>query len=411
MKICFIVPPNPTALEDRIDPHLGVLSVAAVVRERGHEVDYIEWDLAAGLGDFPAADIYGITAYGINYRTATHIAALCKLVYPESTTVIGGPVASDLPQRCLEDFDVVCIHEGEGAFLEFLERRETGRFYFGSCPSYTLGTTPPPAYDLVDWSKYSRLVMGQRAFGLMTSRGCLYNCAFCRNDRSWGRVQIQPDRAVIRDIRYCKDVTGFHAMLFWDNVFELRVSDEFLDKLGQEDIIFSYQTRGQVHNWDKKIYDAGGRVVFIGLETGDPELLKRMKKGVTPDQLRAAVYEAQKVGVNVRCGILFGFPGETPMSLERTRKFVEDLKPDQTFLSFFAPFPGTDVWRNPAKYGVTWMRPWDQYQLQGKKGWVEASLETPWLSRDAWNQLAPEMAQWWKELPRNREADHSWWRE
>lgn len=411
IKVCFIVPPNPTALADRIDPHLGVLSIAAMVREHGHEVDYVEWDSAAGLENLPEADVYGITAYGINYHIAKDIAALCKVVCPESKTVIGGPIASDLPQQCLEDFDAVVIHEGESAFLEFLECQETGRFYFGSYPAYAEGSCPPPAYDLVNWSQYSRLVMGQRAFGLMTSRGCPYNCAFCRNDRSWGSFRKQPNHVVSRDIRYCKEMTGFHAGLFWDNVFELRVSHEFLDAVGKEDIIFSYLTRGQVHGWDKEIYQAGGRVVFIGIETGDPDLLKKMNKGVTLYQIKAAVYEAQKAGINARCGIVFGFPGETPETVERTKRFVEDLKPDQTFLSFFAPFPGTDVWKNPAKYGVTWMRPWDQYRLQGKEGWVEAPIETPWMSREQWNRLAPEMAQWWKDLPRNKEADHSWWRE
>jgi len=408
MKVCFIVPSNPTALEDKSDPHLGILSVAAVVREQGYEVEYVEWDSEVQL---PEADVYGITAYGVNYRAAKNIAALCKFLYPESTTVLGGPVASDLPQQCLEDFDVVCIHEGEGAILEFLERRETNRFYFGSYPSYALGTCPPPAYDLVDWAQYPRLVMGQRAFGLMTSRGCPYNCAFCRNDRSWGGYKKQPNHIVSRDIQYCKEITGFKAALFWDNNLELRVDHDFLDRVGQEDIIFSYLTRGKAHGWDQEIYEAGGREVFIGVETGDPDLLKKMNKGITLDQIRAAVYEAQSAGIIARCGILFGFPGETPQTLERTRRFVEDLKPDQTFLSFFAPFPGTDVWKNPAKYGVTWMGPWDQYQVQGKEGWVEAQIETPWLSRAEWNRLASEMAQWWKDLPRNKEADHSWWRE
>jgi radical SAM superfamily enzyme YgiQ (UPF0313 family) len=409
MKVCFIVPPNPTAIEDRIDPHLGLLSIAAVVREKGYEVEYVEWEM--NLTFPPPADVYGVTAYGINYQMAVDIGKACKAFFPESKVIVGGPIASILPQRCLEDFDAVCIGEGEGAFLEFLNLGKTGRFYFGHNVPYVQGRTPPPAYDLADWSMYSRLVMGQRAFGLVTSRGCPYNCAFCQNDRKWDRFRKQPHYAVARDVRYCKEVTGFKAATFWDNSFELRIDYEFLDMIGQEDIIFSYQARGAVHKWNEEIYQAGGRVVFIGLETGDPDLLRQMNKGLTLDQIKAAVHQVQEAGILARCGILFGFPGETPQTLERTRKFVEEVKPDQTFLTFFAPFPGTDVWRNPAKYGVTWMAPWDQQRFQGKEGWVEASIETPWMSREEWNRQAVEMAEWWRSLPRRKDADHSWWRD
>ena len=404
-KVCFIVPPNPTALEDRIDPHLGMLCMASVVREKGYEVEYVEWD-----GRVPEADVYGITSYGVNYGIAVAIAASCKSCFPESKTIFGGPVATFLPQRCLEDFDAVCIGEGEAAILEFLEKRETNRFYFGAYSIYELGYSPPPAYDLVDWGKYSRLVMGERAFELMTSRGCPYNCAFCCNDRRWNRFRKQPLQTVLRDIRYGKSVTGFSSAQFWDSSLEERVDSAFLEALGRENITFFYQARGSDHGWDKEIYQAGGRVAFIGLETADPDGLKKMRKGLTPDEIKRAIHKSQDAGISVRCGLLFGFPGETPSTLATTRRFVEEMNVDQVFLSFFVPFPGSDVWQNPAKYGVTWMAPWYKQRIQDKRGWVEASIETPWMSRNAWNAQAQEMAAWWKALPRRTEADPSWGR-
>jgi radical SAM superfamily enzyme YgiQ (UPF0313 family) len=406
--VCFIVPPNPTAIADRIDPHLGMLSIAAVIRQYGYEVNYVEWEEGTMP---PPADIYAITAYGVNYRSACRLEKLSKQAAPASVSVLGGPIASALPLRCLEDFDAVCIGEGENAFLEFLRERELGRFYFGTYYPYIDGDSPPPAYDLVDWSQYSRLLMGRRAFGLATSRGCPFDCAFCANDRKWSRFRKQPLETAIRDLQYSKAVTGFDACVFWDNDMELRLSHEFLDALGQEDIIFSYQTRSCSPEWNDAIYEAGGRVAFVGLETGDPVLLNRMNKKRTLREIRESVYKIQEAGISARVGILFGFPGETPTSLKRTRKFVEEMKPDQTFLSFFSPFPGSAVWRDPALYGVTWMAPWDQHRFQGKEGWVNASVETRWMSCEQWNEEAKIMAQWWRELPRRHEADHSWWRE
>ena len=408
MKICFVVPPNSTALADQIDPHLGLLCIAAAARERGYEVEYYEWTLK---GPLPYADVYALTAYGVNYQVAVGIAQMCRLPYPGSTVVLGGPVASALPMNCLKDFDAVFIGEGEGAFLEFLDTMETGRFYFGSYDPYVTGTSPPPAYDLVDWSGYSRTVMGQRAFPLMTSRGCPFDCAFCSNDRKWGKFRKQPCSTVRRDIRYGKEITGYTAVQLWDSSFELRADREYLDVIGQEDVTFFYQARGSAHGLDREIYQAGGRVAFMGVETGDPDLLKRMRKGLTPDQIKEAVYRAQEAGISARCGLLFGFPGETPETLERTRRFVEEMKPDQVFLSFFVPFPGGDVWRSPAKYGVTWMAPWDQQRIQEKKGWVAASIETPWMSREEWNVQAAYMSEWWKGLPRAQAADPSWWKD
>lgn len=405
MKICFLVPENLGAIEDTIDPHLGLLSIAAVVRELGHSVAYSEWHWNKQILE---ADIYALTAHWINYQQAIEIKNKCRQINPKAKIILGGPVASSCPQWALQEFDAICIGEGEQAFIDFLQSKEIERYYFANYSDYEYGFSPPPAYDLVDWSHYSRTVLGKPAFGLMTSRGCKFNCRFCTNEHCWTKYKKQPIQAVQRDLEFCLSCTGYKSVVFWDNNFEIRSGANYLDMIGELGIEYVYYQRGKPHGMDRQFYDTGARIAFIGIESGDPALLRKMNKGVTLEEMQVAVENAQSAGISARCGIIFGFPGETPTTLERTRAYIERIKPDQVFLSFFMPFPGSDVWTYPARYGITWMAPTQQLVTQTKLGWAEASIETPWMSRDQWNKNAQEMLAWWKQLPRREEADPSW---
>ena len=405
MRIALVVPQNPHALEDAIDPHLGLLSIAAVLRREGHEVSYIESALRDPL---PVANLYGITVHAINYREAVVLAQQAReLTDGRAPLVAGGPLVAALPERFLQEFDAVVCGEGEQALLDYIQQREPG-IYRREYANYRTGRSPAPAYDLVDSSRYTRTVMGQRAFGLMTSRGCGFNCAFCSNDRLSVPYRRQPVAAALRDLRQAKRDTGLNAVIFWDNNFELRVTMELLAGIEQEQIIFSYYQRGKPHPWDTLLYAAGGRQTFIGIESGDPEMLRRMNKKLTLEQMRQAVGNAKAAGIAVRIGLVFGFPGETAQTLARTRSFVESLQPDQVFLSFFAPFPGSDVWAHPERYGVTGMASWEQMAIQSQSGYIEPLVETEQMSKADWKILGSEMLEWWKGLPRNREADPSW---
>lgn len=107
---------------------------------------------------------------------------------------------------------------------------------------------------------------------------------------------------------------------------------------------------------------------------------------------------AKKYGIVSRAFFVIGFPGETADTLEETRKFIVDADPDQYFVSNFVPYPGTPVWDNPEKYGITWMsRDFDQYYQVGKDGTGGLTVDTLWLSRAEFRILEVAFRTWLKE--------------
>jgi radical SAM superfamily enzyme YgiQ (UPF0313 family) len=88
----------------------------------------------------------------------------------------------------------------------------------------------------------------------------------------------------------------------------------------------------------------------FGIESGDPEILKRIKKGVTLDQIRDAYRVSAKVGIETRGSAILGHPYETRETAWRTLRFVRSLREcQQVFLNVACPYPGTDLYEHARK--------------------------------------------------------------
>tara|TARA_B100001964_G_C13846943_1_gene428399 strand:- start:19 stop:627 length:609 start_codon:yes stop_codon:yes gene_type:complete len=91
----------------------------------------------------------------------------------------------------------------------------------------------------------------------------------------------------------------------------------------------------------KKMKEAGCKYVFFGVEAADNELLKRINKNITLDQVRKAVKLAKKIGFITRTSFIIGLPGETREQSLKTLKFAKELDADFSKWSVFVPYPGT----------------------------------------------------------------------
>jgi len=92
-----------------------------------------------------------------------------------------------------------------------------------------------------------------------------------------------------------------------------------------------------------KIREAGCWFIEIGIESGNDGILKRIKKGTTKADVEGAVSRAKKAGLKVKGNFIFGFPGETPETLEETMKFALDLKIDFFQQNFLTVWPGCEI--------------------------------------------------------------------
>jgi radical SAM superfamily enzyme YgiQ (UPF0313 family) len=114
--------------------------------------------------------------------------------------------------------------------------------------------------------------------------------------------------------------------------------------------------------------------ILFGVESGSPAMLKKMRKGITLDQVRSAFKLTREVGIKTQAFFLFGMPGETQATIRETIEFAKELNASSTQFAVAIPHPGTALYEECKANGWLTTEDWADYT-------AEASIiETPWLS-------------------------------
>jgi len=92
--------------------------------------------------------------------------------------------------------------------------------------------------------------------------------------------------------------------------------------------------------------------ISYGVESGSGDVLKRLKKGITIEQIKKAMFLTRKLGMSARGYFIIGNPGETEGSLKDTLKLILELPMDDILVEYMTPYPGTDLYNDIAKYGA-----------------------------------------------------------
>jgi hypothetical protein len=150
---------------------------------------------------------------------------------------------------------------------------------------------------------------------------------------------------------------------------------------------------------------AGCHTVSFGVESANPEILKTIRKGITLEQVLAAVSLCVEVGITPQVSFILGLPGETPETVRETIAFGERLKEMGALHGFhlLAPFPGTDVRKESSAYGIRILTDdWRQYHAN------RAVVETGSVSRRDLDRLVisreTEFDEYLGEIARRRDA-------
>lgn len=397
MKIELINPPHPDASEDRLDAPLGLLYIAASLEKAGYDVRVNDLtgktDLIVG-----EADIYGITIYAPTVKLSEDIARKCRIINPECKVIVGGAHPTAVPET-ITFADSIVIGEGELAMLDVVKDYPELKSRYQKALDKNLDLYPNPAYHLIDVHSYKRLIGGERALTMLTTKGCPYRCAFCGLADHHKTVKTRSPKAVAREIKEIKAEYGIRKFNFQDDSFvtNRRRLYELLDLMRPLGI--GFRCHGRVGNDRPKDYeklkDAGCDVIAWGIESGSQKILDKMNKRVTVRQNYNAVQMAKDAGLLTRCFFIIGFPGETAETLEETKRFIEQSDPDQYFVSNFVPYPGTDVWNNPKKYGITKLnKDFDNYFQIDKTGYGGITISTKMLSAADFSELEIDFRMW-----------------
>jgi radical SAM superfamily enzyme YgiQ (UPF0313 family) len=383
---------------------LGLLCLAAAVRRDLPEVDVEVWDapgeqcgwqtLKRRLAERPI-DVIGVGEETVSAHEALRAVALVKELYPECVAVAGGPYFAHAIEPTLNDgrIDVIVRGEGEWTFVELLRHiYDRGRWqairglaFRGNDgkPIVTpprlliddLDTLPPPAFDLIDMSRYGR---GSRNHPRLTSiehsRGCIDACGFCVLWKQMGqsvngngtfrpRYRTKKPQRSFDEVdwlyhRFGRRTFGwvdptFNASPDWsDGWAEHMLASKLMDLRGRPRTLHTAWLRadGVVRDEKLGILDklvrAGLRQVMIGVERDDSAGLTQLgKRDNGPEVCREAFAilrerypQAYTIGT-----LIFGLPGDTLADLDRLVRWQYELGMDYGFIMPLTPNPGTAV--------------------------------------------------------------------
>jgi hopanoid biosynthesis associated radical SAM protein HpnJ len=190
-----------------------------------------------------------------------------------------------------------------------------------------------------------------------TSRGCPALCTFCHwpqtlSGHAW-RVRSSDNVAaeVRQALRLFPQAKEF---FFDDDTFNIR-KDRVLELCAKlRPLGFRWSCNARVHSdyeTLKAMAEAGARLLIVGFESGDPQILKNIKKGTTVEMGRAFIKNCRQVGLAVHADFIIGLPGETKQTIERTIEYAKELDPETVQVSVVHAYPGTDLYDYAVKNG------------------------------------------------------------
>jgi hopanoid biosynthesis associated radical SAM protein HpnJ len=219
---------------------------------------------------------------------------------------------------------------------------------------------------------------------LYTGRGCRSQCTFCLWPQTVGghRYRTRSVGHVLGEMelvpRYFPQVK---EVFFDDDTFtdDRPRAEEIARGLGRLGLSWSCNAKANVpYETLKVMRDNGLRLLLVGFETGNEQILKNIKKGVKVERARQFAQDCHDLGITIHGTFILGLPGETKETIEETIRFAKDINPHSLQVSIAAPYPGTALYRQAQEEG--WL-PDDDTALVDEHGVQSAVLEYPGLTR------------------------------
>jgi hopanoid biosynthesis associated radical SAM protein HpnJ len=298
---------------------------------------------------------------------------------PATVTVLTGPHVSVLPEETLKfaagSVDIVCRGEFDYSVKELCEGRPWERvdgitFIKDGKTVQTADRQPIQDLDALPFASqvYKRdLPINEYVIphflypyvSIYSSRGCPSRCIYCLWPQTFsGRVmRTRSPENVYEEVKWImENIPGVREISFDDDTFtaDRRHAREVAAKLKPLGISWTINARANCDYETLKIMrEAGLRHVVVGYETGNEQILKNIKKGVTRDQAIEFTKNCKKLGLSVHGAFIMGLPGESRETIRETIEFAKSLDLNSIQASLASPYPGTEF-----------------YDLCRKEGWI-----------------------------------------
>jgi len=387
-------------------PPLGLSYIGAALEKHGCEVmiidgsaPYAEYDIESMVDEIARyePDLIGLTLT-VSFALHTY-----RLIYGlkkrlDVPIIVGGPHATILPEEPLQHgADIVCRGEGEQCIVELVDyfngdnpltpfskgemalQNILGISYKDDLGNIVHNLPRPlldnldildfPAKHLFNKAHYFRDESDSARFGnMVTSRGCPYGCTYCSNEVFGRRWRSRSPENVVAEIKRVMEMFGTRKFNLMDDAATIDqkrimgICQLIIDN--RLDIQWTCVTRLNATSPEllAKMKEAGCVNISYGIESGNPNTLKRIKKGLTVEQAEQAVKYTDEAGIECSVNFMYGFPWETPEDICQTTEFIKKISPYVTYIQpggVLTPYPATQIYNEyREEYGFTdwWLK-------------------------------------------------------
>jgi len=357
----------------------------------------------------------GVTVLsGQPIRDAVRASRAVKARFPELPVVWGGWHPSMFGVECLDEpsVDVTVQAQGEETFKEVVERLDAGdslegvtgataRARDGSIvrnsarPLVDVNNLATHDYGMIPVERYFEL-KGKSQLDYITSQGCRFRCAFCADPFVYARqwVGLDPKR-VGTEIAELWQRYRFRDVNFQDETFftsaprVVAIAEEFI----RREIPITWAATMRADQCSRLPDDvletckrSGLRRVLVGVESGSNDMLKRIKKDITIEQVIATAERCLALGIRVRFPFIVGFPEEDEASVRATLDLIKRLRTMsadfETEIFYFKPYPGSTITQEAVARGYALPRTldeWSEFDYVGSRG--------PWVSDEKYRRV------------------------
>ena len=377
-------------------PPLGLGYMAAYLRRADHHVEIVDAvsqsvteEGVRSIVRSAAPDIVGVTATTIAFPRAKRVLAMVKSVRADTLTLAGGPHLSAIPEAVMQEcpqIDMGVFGEGEETVAEIADRhgrgapladidgtavRRDGAIVLnpGRSLIQDLDRLPFPARDLFkeDVPFHQTPLRGRgRVYNLVTSRGCPYKCRFCDQSVFGSRWRGHSAASIAAEVDQLRGRYGAGHLSFEDDNFNLKRSRtlELCERLATAHSPIEWGCSLRIERIDPEVLAAmraaGCRLIYIGLEHGEKEILKLLGKEVDLPLVLEKIRMAKSAGIHVYSSFMVGVPGETARTAGATLGLARSLPLDGASFNLFTPYPGTPLARDAEAYGTV-RDSWEAY--------------------------------------------------
>jgi len=381
-RILFILTPDRESFCGKImrnlAPQIGVGHLIAYLKQFGIESSVLDTsfdfdnrfnNIKQSISSFNP-DIIGITLYSrlvdlgkliINdikkiadipiVAGGPHISSTKDEMFYESPIDFGILMDGEIPLKKL--ISALVLHKGDISSIPGLVYRdsENNVHINHSCELITnLDELPFPDYSKFEMGNYTSI--NNSAIGIVTSRGCPFSCTFCDAHHVTGRkFRYFSAQRVVNETKYYYE-KGFREIDIGDDCFNVRLdrAKEILKSIINQNlnIVLRFMVGMRANFADKEFFDllkaAGCKQVGFGLEAGDPEVLKSIKKDITIDKLKETLEYAKKAGVMTSVNFIIGHPNETYEQAKKSITLAKSLPTNEVYFFSMFPYKGTEAY-------------------------------------------------------------------